>query len=162
MRSLASEDPEKIAIKGNVLANLVGWKILARVCDERVDRASELIASAVPIQAVVPAFIADQSLSELLGEVAWRVRKILFLRFDQFAARIHGGKFVSADAPEYHLVFARGRVEIPRTVILHQRNRERPVFCPDYQGYCPVRLCEKPMHLPVFDDEADPSIQIFL
>ena len=92
MRSLASEDPEKIAIKGNVLANLVGWKILARVCDERVDRASELIASAVPIQAVVPAFIADQSLSELLGEVAWRVRKILFLRFDQFAARIHGGK----------------------------------------------------------------------
>src|SRR6266850_4482776 len=100
MRSLASEDPEKITIKRDVLANLVGWEILTRVCDERVDRASKLIASTVPIQAVVPALIADQFLGELFGEVAWRVRKILFLRFDQFAARIHGGKFISANATE--------------------------------------------------------------
>src|SRR5216684_2140731 len=161
VRSLAREDPEKIAIERNVLANLVLWKILARVSDERVYRAIELIVSTVPVQTIVSAFIADQFLSKLLGEVTRRARKILLLRFDQFAAHVHRGTFISADAPEYNLVFARGRVEMPRTVILHQRNRERPVFCPDYQGYCPVRLCEKPMHLPVFDDEADPSIQIF-
>src|SRR6267142_3702783 len=100
MRSLAREDPEKIAIKRNVLTNLVGGEILPRVCDERVDRASELITSTMPIQTVVSAFVADQFLGELLGEVAWRARKILFLRVDQFAAPIHGGKFISADAPE--------------------------------------------------------------
>src|SRR5438445_8647226 len=126
MSSLASKDPEHIPIERNMLANLVRWEILARVGNERVDRAIELIASTVPVQTIVPTFIADQFLGELAGQVTWRARKILFLRFDQFAARVHGGKFISADAPEYDLVFARGRVEIPRTVVLHQGNRKGP------------------------------------
>src|SRR5260370_10721035 len=136
--------------------------MLARVSDERVDRAIELIASTVPIQTIVSAFIADQFLGELLGDVTWRARKILFLRRDQIAARIHGSNFISTDAPEYDLVFACGRVEITRTVVLPQGNRKAPVFGPDYQGYSSVRLCHEPMHLLVFDNEADASIQIFL
>src|SRR5207245_9105676 len=66
MWSLAREDPEHVPIERNMLANLVGWKILARVSDERIDRAIELIASSVPIQTIVAAFIADQFLCELL------------------------------------------------------------------------------------------------
>jgi len=44
--------------------------------------------------------IADQ----FPAQIAWgghpRARKILLLRFDKFAARIHGGKLISAYAPE--------------------------------------------------------------
>src|SRR6266481_423629 len=158
---LAGEDPEHIPIERNMLANLVRWEILARVSDERVDRAIELIASTVPVQTIVSAFIADQFLGELLRQVTRRACKILLLRIDQIAARIHGGKFISAYAPEYDLVFTRGRVEIPRTVILHQGNRKRPVFGSDYQGHSSVGLCHEPMHLLVFDDEASASIQVF-
>src|SRR5713226_6438773 len=110
MSSLVSEDPEHIPVERNMLANLVRWEILARVSDERVDRAIELIASTVPVQTIVPVFIADQFLGELLGKVTWWARKILFLRRDQIAACIHGGKFIFADAAEYDLVSARGRV----------------------------------------------------
>src|SRR5258708_23377033 len=113
-------------------------------------------------QTIVSAFIADQFLGELLRQVPRRACKILLLRIAQIAARIHGGKFISAYAPEYDLVFTRGRVEIPRTVILHQGNRKRPVFGSDYQGHSSVGLCHEPMHLLVFDDEADARIQIFL
>src|SRR5713101_1967176 len=162
MSSLACEDPEHIPIEGNMLANLVRWEILACVSDERVDRAVELIVSTVPVQTIVSTFIADQFLSKLAGEFTWRARKILFLRIDQISARVHGGQFISADAPKYDLVSARGRVEIPRTVALHQRNRKGPVFGSDNQGYSSVHLCHEPMHLLVFDNEADPSIQIFL
>src|SRR5260370_3140341 len=59
MRSLTREDPEHIPIERNVIANLVGWEILACVSDERIDRAIELIVSTMPVQTVVPAFIAD-------------------------------------------------------------------------------------------------------
>src|SRR6266851_4470496 len=162
MWPLASEDAEHIPIERNMLANLVGWEILACVSDERVDRAIELIVSTVPIQTIMPTFIADQFLGELLGLVDWRTRKILFLRFGQFAARIHGGKFISANAPEYDLIFARHRIEIPRTVFLHQGNRKGPVFGSDYQGYCSVCLCDEPMHLLEFDDEANSAVQVFL
>src|SRR5258707_15441608 len=86
MWSLGSKDPEHIPIERNMLANLVRWKILARVGDERVNRTIELIASTMPVKTIVPALIADQFLGELLRPVSWRVRKILFLRFDQFAA----------------------------------------------------------------------------
>src|SRR4029077_7524100 len=103
-----------------MFANLLGWEVLSRVGDERVDRAIELIISTVPIQTIVTALIANQPLCELLGEVSRRVREILFLRRDQIAARFHGGEFISADAPEYDLVFHCVRVEIPRTVVAHQ------------------------------------------
>src|SRR6266849_4865508 len=161
VRSLAREDPEKIAIERNVLANLVLWKILARVSDERVYRAIELIVSTVPVQTIVLAFIADQFLGELHGKVTWRAREILFLRFDQLAACIHGGEFISTDAPEYNLVFACGRVEIPRTVVVYQGNRKRPVFGSDNQRDSSVRFCHEPMHLLVLDDEPHASIRIF-
>src|SRR5713101_6212614 len=91
MSSLASEYPEDIPLERNVLANLVRWEILARVSDERVDRAIELIASAVPVQTIVPTLVADQLLGELLRQVTRRACKILLLRIDQIAARIHGG-----------------------------------------------------------------------
>src|SRR6266568_923478 len=162
MSPLASEDPKHIPIERNMLANLVGWEILARVSDQRVDRAVELIASTVPIQTIVSTFIADQFLGELLRQVTRPARKILLLRVDQLAAGVHGGNFILADAPEEDLVFSCWRVEIPRTVVIHQWNRTGPVFGSDYQGYCPVRLCDEPMHLLVFDDEADARIQIFL
>src|SRR5712692_4659748 len=85
MWSLASKDPEHIPIERNMLANLVRWKILARVSDERVDRASELIASTVPIQAVVPAFIADQFLGVRLGKTFRGPGVVLFLGIHQIA-----------------------------------------------------------------------------
>src|SRR6266704_2170881 len=91
MSPLASEDPKHIPIERNMLANLVRWEILPRVSDERVDRAIELIASTVPIQTIVPTFIADQFLGELLRQVTRRAGKILLLGIDQIAARIHGG-----------------------------------------------------------------------
>ncbi len=100
MPSLACEDPEHVPIEWNMLANLVLRKILARVSDEGVDRAIEFIGSTVPVQTIVLALIADQSLGKLLGEVSRRMSKILFLRFDQLAACIHGSKFIFADAPE--------------------------------------------------------------
>src|SRR6266568_1739026 len=100
----------------------------------------------------------------LANLVGWEnlARKILLLRVDQLAAVVHGGNFILADAPEEDLVFSCWRVEIPPTVVIHQWNRTGPVFGSDYQGYCPVRLCDEPMHLLVFDDEADARIQIFL
>src|SRR5712691_1776832 len=161
MSPLASEDPKHIPIERNMLANLVRWEILPRVSDERVDRAIKLIASTVPIQTIVPTFIADQFLGELLRQVTRRASKILLLRVDQIAAGVHGGNFILADAPEEDLVFSCWRVEIPRTVVIHQWNRTGPVFGSDYQGYCPVRLCDEPMHLLVFDDESRASIRIF-
>src|SRR6266852_2999820 len=161
MSSLASEDPEHIAIERNMLANLVGWDILACVRDERVDGAIELIVSTVPVQTIVPAFIADQFLGELLRKGARRARKILFLRTDQFAARIHGGKFISTYAAEYDLVFPCVGVEIPRTVVVHQGNRKRPVFGPNNQRDSSARFSHEPMHLLVFDNESRASIRIF-
>src|SRR5258708_31566339 len=88
MRSLTSEDPEKVAIERDLITNMVLWAFSVRLRDERVDRAIELVVSAVPIQTVVPAFIADQGLRKLLGEVARRVRKILLLRPHQGHARL--------------------------------------------------------------------------
>jgi len=55
MRSLAREDPEKIAIERNVSSNLAFWEILAGVSDQRIDWAFELIFRPLPIQAVIPA-----------------------------------------------------------------------------------------------------------
>src|SRR3984893_19347270 len=43
MSPLTSEDAEHIPVERNMLADLVRWKILARVCDEWVDRAVKLI-----------------------------------------------------------------------------------------------------------------------
>src|SRR6266446_6312286 len=82
----ACEDAEHIPIEWNMLANLIRWEILARVSDERIDRAIELICSTVPVQTIVSAFIANKFLGELFREVTWRARKILFLRVDQIAA----------------------------------------------------------------------------
>src|SRR6267378_392873 len=67
--SLASEDPEHIPIERNMLANLIRWKILARVSDEWVYRAIELIISTVPVETIMLAFVADQFLRELRGEI---------------------------------------------------------------------------------------------
>src|SRR5256885_13995836 len=66
-----------------------------------------------------------------------------------------------SDAPEYDFVFTYSRVEIPRTVLLHQGNRKRPVFGAHDQAHGSVRFCDKAMHLLVFHDEAGPSIRIF-
>ena len=100
MPSLAGEYPEHISIEWDMLANLVRWKILARVSDERVYRAIELIISTVPVQTIVLAFIADKFLGELLGDAIRRARKVLLLRFDQIVARIHGRNFIFAYAAE--------------------------------------------------------------
>src|ERR1700674_1587443 len=45
-------------------------------------------------------------------------------------------------------------------MIVHQRNRKRPVFGAYNQAYSSVRLGHDPMHLLVFDDEAAASIQV--
>src|SRR5258708_22691044 len=161
MPPLAREDPEKIAIVRNRTAGLVLWVFCGRLRDERVDRAIELVVSTVPVQAIVSAFIADQFLRKLLGDVALRMCKIVLLRLDQFAARIQGGKFIGANAAEKDLVFAGVRVEIPGAVVVNQGNRKRPVFGADHQGYRAVRLGDEAMHLLVFDNEADARIGIF-
>src|SRR5260370_380068 len=161
MVCLAREDLEVVAIEGNMLDNLVGWEILACVRNERVDRAIELIVGTMPVQTIVSAFIADQFLCELLRKGARRACKILFLRTDQFAARIHGGKFISTYAAEYDLVFPGVGVEIPRTVVVHQGNRKRPVFGPNNQRDSSARFSHEPMHLLVFDNESRASIRIF-
>src|SRR5467141_1002535 len=67
MWSLAREYPKHITIERNMLANLVRWEILACVSDEGVDWAIELIAGTVPVQTIVPAFVANQFLRELIG-----------------------------------------------------------------------------------------------
>src|ERR1700688_1056301 len=78
MSSLASENPKHVSIERNTLANLVGWEILPRVSDEWVDRAIGLIVGALPVQTIVPAFIANQFLCELIR----RAGEILFFRID--------------------------------------------------------------------------------
>jgi hypothetical protein len=98
MTPLAREDAEEIAIVWHRIAALVLWALFVRFRDKRVNRAIELVLGAVPVQTIVLASIADQFLRELLGDVTRRVRKILLLRFDQVAARIHGGKFIPAYA----------------------------------------------------------------
>jgi hypothetical protein len=70
MRSLAREDPEKIAIERDLIADLVLWTFSVRISDERVDRAIKLVVSTLPVQAIVPAFVADQFLRKLLGASA--------------------------------------------------------------------------------------------
>src|SRR5712692_3127117 len=161
MWSLASKDPEHIPIERNMLANLVRWKILARVSDERVDRASELIVSTVPIQTVVSAFIADQFLGVRLGKTFRGPGVVLFLAIHQIATGFDSRQFILANAAEQDFVLSSLGVEVPSPVFVDQRNRQRPVFGPDHQGYCSVRLCHEPMHLLVFDDEAGASIRIF-
>src|SRR5260370_38743646 len=118
-----------------------------------VYRATELVVSTVPVQTSVLAFIADQFLGELHGKVTWRAREILFLRFHQLAACIHGGGVISTDAPEYNLGFASGRVEIPRTAVAYQGNRKPPVLGADHYGDRSIRLCHEPMDLLVVDDQ---------
>src|SRR6266478_7508603 len=127
-----------------MLANLVHWEVLARISDERIDWAIELIAGTLPVQTIMLALVANQLLRKLFGDAGRRTRKILFLCFDQVAARIHRGKFILAYAPEYDLVFACGGVEIPRAVIVHQGNRKRPIFGSDNQGYRSARLANEP------------------
>src|SRR5260370_11720547 len=130
MWSLAGEDPKHIPIERNMLANVVGWKILASVSDERIDRAIELIASSVPVQTIVAAFIADQFLCELLWLVNWRAREILLLGFNQFAARIHCGNFIPPDAEENVLVFHCVVVELHQASIDQHGSRNRTLYAP--------------------------------
>src|SRR4029077_11755845 len=131
MSSLASDDAKQIAIEWVLIDALVVWTFSIRISDERVDGAVELVGSIMPVQAIVPALIADQFLRELFREVSQRAGKISLLRFDQLAARIHGGNFILANAAEKDLVFARGGVEIPGTVAVHQGNRKRPILGAD-------------------------------
>src|SRR5258708_37180183 len=119
MRALARENPEKITVKRKWIASLILRVFLVRIRDERVDGAIELVVSTVPIQAIVPSFIADQFLRKLLGKLTRREGEILPLRFDQLAARFHGGKFISPYPPEEDLVFSCCCVEKPRTVIVY-------------------------------------------
>src|SRR5882724_5790292 len=161
MRSLAREDPEKITVERNLVANFVLGAFPVRISDERVDRAIGFIVGTVPVQTIMPALIADELLRKLLWDVTRRTRKILFLCFDELAARIHGGKFILAHAPEYDLVLACLRIEIPRAVVVRQGNWKRPVFGSHNQGYLSVRLGHEPMHLLIFNDEGLTSIRIF-
>ena len=156
-----AEDSEHVSVEWNVLTNLIGREILARVSDERIDRAVGLVAGTLPVQTIMLAFVANQLLRKLFGEISRRTLKILFLRLYQFAARIHGCKFVLTYAPEYDLFFACGGVEIPRAVIVHQGNRKWPVFGSDHQRYRSVRLGHEAMHLLIFDDETYAGIGIF-
>src|SRR6266404_4671804 len=98
-RSLASEDSGKIAMEWDRVET-VDRGFCLRTGDEGADRAIELVVSAVPVQTVVPALIADQFLRELSRESARGAREILLLRIDQGAARVHGGKFIFAYATE--------------------------------------------------------------
>src|SRR5258708_5686290 len=87
MRALARENPEKITIKRKWIASSILRVFLVRIRDKRVDGAIELVVSTIPIQTIVPAFIADQFLRKLLGKLTRRAGEILPLRFDQLAAR---------------------------------------------------------------------------
>src|SRR5438445_10070242 len=161
MRSLPREDPEKITVERNLVAHFVLGAFPVRISDERVDRAVRFIVGTVPVQTIMPAPIADEPLRKLLWDVMRRTREILLLCLDELAARVHGGKFILADAPEYDLVLACGRIEIPRAVVVRQGNRKRPVFGSHNQGYLSIRLGHEPMHLLIFNDEGLPSIGIF-
>src|SRR6266404_53237 len=161
MRPLPGEDPEKITVERNLFANFVLGAFAGCICDERVDRAVGFIVGTVPVQAIMPALIADEPLRKLLWDVMRRTREILFLCFNELAARIHGGKFILAHAPEYDLVLACGRIEIPRAVVVRQGNWKRPVFGSHNQGYFSIRLGRVPMHLLIFNDEGLTSIRIF-
>src|SRR5258708_1419 len=99
MRSLASKDPEKIAMERDRIET-VDRGFCLRTGDEGIDRAIKLVVSAVPVQTVVPALIADQFLRKLSRESARRAREIFLLRIDQGAARIHSSKFIFAYATE--------------------------------------------------------------
>src|SRR4029077_3329421 len=90
-----------------------------------------------------------------------RTREILFLCLDELMARIQGGKFILAHAPEYDLVLACGRIEVPRAVVVRQGNWKRPVFGSHNQRYFSIRLGHEPMHLLIFNDEGLTSIRIF-
>ena len=59
MRPLACEDPEKITVERNLVANFVLGAFSECICDERVDRAVGFIVGTVPVQTIMPAFIAD-------------------------------------------------------------------------------------------------------
>jgi aryl-alcohol dehydrogenase-like predicted oxidoreductase len=101
MRPLAREDPGKITVERNLFVNFVLRAFAKCICDERVDRAARFIVGTVPVQTIMPALIADEPLRKLLYDVMRRTREILLLCFDELAARIDGGKFILADAPEY-------------------------------------------------------------
>src|SRR6202051_3419104 len=62
MSSLARQDSEKITIERNVSGVVVRVTILARVSDERIDRAIELIGCFLPIQTVMLSLVADKFL----------------------------------------------------------------------------------------------------
>src|SRR5947207_14251820 len=64
MRPLACEDPEKITVERNLLANFV--LRASCICDERVDRAARFIVGTVPVQTIMPVLIADEPLRKLL------------------------------------------------------------------------------------------------
>src|SRR6266478_7130297 len=59
VRSLASENPEKIAIEGVPIADLVVWTFSGRIGDERVDRTVEPVVDTLPVQAIMPVLIAN-------------------------------------------------------------------------------------------------------
>src|ERR1700737_1671799 len=160
MSSLASEDAEHISVERNMLANLICWEILPRVSDERVDRAVKLVVGPLPVQTVVPAFVADQLLRILFRDASWRTGEVLLLRFDQSVQRICGRDLVFAYAAEENLVFPIKRGEIPGTVIVRQGNWKRPILSAYNQRHLSVRLSHESMHLLIFGDESYASIRI--
>src|SRR3984893_4817591 len=100
MRPLARENSEKIAIERIMRANLVRWAILARVSDQGVDRAIELIAGFLPIQTVVFSLIADQFLCVLLGVAVGGPEVVLLLGIHQITAGSNRSLFILAYAAE--------------------------------------------------------------
>src|SRR5579862_868354 len=128
MRSLPGKDAKKIAIEWILIAALVVWALPVCIRDQGIEWAVDLVRSVLPVQTVVPTLIANQPLRELLGEVSDRTCEIFLLRFNQVAAPVHGSDFISAYAAEQDLFSACERVEIPRTAVVYQRNRKRPVF----------------------------------
>src|SRR3979490_1775494 len=106
MRSLLREDSKEIAVVRDWIANLVLSPSSGCIRDQRIDRTIELVVSTVPIQPVMPSFLADHFPRQLFWAPSRRPRKIFLLRFDQMPARTLCRKFICADAPEHDFVFA--------------------------------------------------------
>src|SRR6266404_2002679 len=136
------------------------WEHSRGIREHSVERAIELIVSTMPVQTIVAAFCADQFLRKLVWEAGRRVPEIFLFCFDQVLARILGGEFILADAPEHDFVSTGVGVEIPLTLIIHEGNRKGPIFGTHDQGYRTVRLCHEPMHRLVSDNEAGTGVRV--
>src|SRR6516164_5433276 len=124
---------EVIAIEGVTLALLVSFGLSIR--NQRACRAIRLALGYLPVETILLSGLAPEPLCIDSGRiVVVSCRRIVHLRLTKRLGDLDGCEFVGPNAAIEQLLHSFGGVESPRSVVPHDRDRERPLILADQQG----------------------------